>query len=72
MLFDDDLFRSEARQAVERNRNNLIDSRFDHRDEIASFLKLHFHNVNEIKKRSSLNTDSCFTEFLLNFSYFFN
>ena len=51
MLFDDDSFHSEARQVVKRNRSNLIDFRSDHRDEIASFLKSHFHNVNEIKKK---------------------
>ena len=51
MLFDDDSFHSEARRVVERNRNNLIDSRSDHRDEIASFLKSHFHDVDEIKKK---------------------
>ena len=51
MLFDDDSFHSEARRAVERDQNNLIDSRSDHRDEIASFLKLHFHDVNEVKKK---------------------
>ena len=50
MSFDDDLFHSEARRVVERDRNNLIDSRSDHRDEIASFLRSHFHDVNEIKK----------------------
>ena len=49
MSFDDDLFHFEARQAVERGRNNLINFCFDHRDEIASFLKSHFHDVNEIK-----------------------
>ena len=51
MSFDDDSFYFETRRAVERNRNNLIDSRSDHRDEIASFLKSHFHDVNEIKKK---------------------
>ena len=51
MLFDDDSFHSKARRIVERNRNNLIDSRSDHRDEIASFLRSHFHDVNEIKKK---------------------
>ena len=51
MSFDDDSFHSEARQVVERNRNNLIDSHSDHRDKIASFLKSHFHDVNEIKKK---------------------
>ena len=61
MSFDDDSSRSEVRRVVERDRNNLIDSRFDHRDEIASFLKSHFHDVNEIEKRSSLNIDSYFT-----------
>ena len=51
MLFDDDSFHSEARRVVEKDRSNLIDSRSDHRDEIASFLKSHFHDVNEIKKK---------------------
>ena len=54
MSFDDDSFHFEVRRAVGRNRNNLIDSRFDHRDEIASFLKSHFHDVNEIKKKIEL------------------
>ena len=73
MLFDDDSFRSEARRVVERNRDNLIDSCLDHRDEIASFLKSYFHDVNEIKKKLSwLNTDSCFTEFFLNLFNSFN
>ena len=51
MSFDDDSFRSEARRAVKRDRNNLIDSRSDHRNEIASFLRSHFHDVDEIKKK---------------------
>ena len=51
MLFNDDSFRFEAQRAVERNRNNLIDFRSNHCDEIASFLKSHFHDVNEIKKK---------------------
>ena len=73
MSFDDDSSRSEARRVVERNRDNLIDSRSSHRDEIASFLRLHFHDVNEIKKKLSwLNIDSCFTEFFLNFFNSFN
>ena len=72
MSFDDDLFYFKIRRIVERNQNNLIDSCFNHRDEIASFLKLHFHDINEIKKRGSLNIDSCFIEFLLNFSCSFN
>ena len=72
MSFDDDSFRSEARRAVGRDRNNLIDSRSDHRDEIASFLKSHFHGVNEVEKRSSLNINPCFIEFLLNFFNSFN
>ena len=50
MSFDDDLFHSEVRRVVERNRNNLINSRFNHRDEIASFLKSHFHDANEVEK----------------------
>ena len=51
MSFDDDLFHFETRRVVERDRDNLIDSRFDHRNEIASFLKSHFHDVNEVKKK---------------------
>ena len=54
MSFNDDSFHSEARRAVEKDRNNLIDSRSNHRDEIASFLKSHFHDVNEIKKETEL------------------
>ena len=54
MLFNDDLFHFKTRQAVEKDRNNLIDSRLDHRDEIASFLKSHFYNVNKIKKEIKL------------------
>ena len=54
MLFDNDLFHFETRRVVEKDRNNLIDSRFDHRDKIASFLKSHFHDVNEIKKEIEL------------------
>ena len=73
MSFDDDSSHFEARQIVERNRNNLIDSRSSHRDEIASFLKSHFHDVNEIKKKLNwLNIDSCFIEFFLNLFNFFN
>ena len=72
MLFDNDSSRFETRRVVRKDRNNLIDSRFDHRDEIASFLKSHFHDVNEIEKRSLLNTDSCSIEFLLNLSCSFN
>ena len=51
MSSDDNSSHSETRRAVERNRNNLIDFRSSHRDEIASFLKSHFHDVNEIKKK---------------------
>ena len=51
MSFDDDSFHSEARRVVERDRSNLIDSRSNHRDEIAPFLRLHFHDVDEIKKK---------------------
>ena len=51
MSFDDDSSHFEIRRIVEKNRNNLADFRFDHRDEIASFLKSHFHDVNEIKKK---------------------
>ena len=72
MSFNDDLFYFETRRIVERNRNNLINSHSDHHDEIASFLRSHFHDANEIEKRSSLNIDSYFTEFLLNFFCFFN
>ena len=73
MSFDDDSFRSETRRVVERNRSNLIDFRSDHCDEIASFLRSHFHDVNEIKKKLDwLNTDSCFTEFFLNLFNSFN
>ena len=54
MSFDDDSSRSEVRRAVEKDRDNLIDSRSDHRDEIASFLRSHFHDVNEIKKEIEL------------------
>ena len=53
MSFDNDSSHSEARRVVERNRDSLIDSRSDHRDEIASFLKSHFHDVNEVKKKLS-------------------
>ena len=52
MSFDDDSFHSEVRRVVERNRNNLINFRFNYRDKIASFLRLHFYDVNEIKKRN--------------------
>ena len=51
MSFDDDLFHFKIRRAVEKDRNNLINSRSDYRDEIASFLKLHFHDINEIKRK---------------------
>ena len=51
MSFDDDSFHFEARRVVKRNRSSLIDSRFDHRDEIASFLRSHFHDVDGIKKK---------------------
>ena len=73
MSFDDDSSHFEARRVVERGRNNLINSRFDHRDGIASFLRSHFHDVDEVKKKLNwLNTDSCFIEFLLNFFNSFN
>ena len=72
MSFDDDSFRFEARRVVKRNRSNLINFRFDHRDEIASFLRSHFHDVNEIEKRGSLNINLCFIEFLLNLLNSFN
>ena len=54
MSFDDDSFHFKIRRVVERDRDNLIDSRSDHRDEIASFLKSHFHHVNEIKEEIEL------------------
>ena len=47
MSFDDDLFHFKVRRIVERNRNNLINSRFDHHDKIASFLKSHYEIVYE-------------------------
>ena len=72
MSFDDDSSRFKVRRAVKRNRNNLTDFRSDHRDEIASFLKSHFHDVNKIEKRNSLNTDLYFTKFLLNLFCSFN
>ena len=53
MSFDGDSFHFEVRRVVERDRNNLIDFRSDHRDEIASFLKSHFHDVDGIKKELS-------------------
>ena len=73
MSFDNDSFYFEARRVVERGRNNLIDSCSNHRDGIASFLKSHFHDVDEIKKKLNwLNIDSCFIEFFLNFFNSFN
>ena len=72
MSFDDNSSRFEVRQIVEKDRNNLIDSRFDHRNEIASFLKSHFYDVNEIEKQSSSNINSCSIEFFLNLSCSFN
>ena len=72
MSFDDDSSHSEARQVVKKDRNNLTDFRSDYRDEIALFLKSHFHNADEFEKRNSLNIDPCSTEFLLNLSCFFN
>ena len=48
MSFDDDSSHFKARRAVEKGRDSLADSRFDHRDEIAPFLKSHFHDVNEV------------------------
>ena len=50
MSSDDDLFHSEARRVVGRNRDNLVDSRPNHRDGIAPFLRSHFHDVDGIKK----------------------
>ena len=72
MLFNDDSSRSKTQRVVKKDRDNLINFRFDHRDEIVSFLKSHFHDVNEIERRDLLNIDSCFTEFLLNLFYSFN
>ena len=69
MLFDDNSFHSEIRWVVERSRNNLIDSRFDHRDEIAPFLKSHFHDVNEVKKRNWVDWTLIYIS--LNFSWIF-
>ena len=53
MSFDDDSSHSEARRVIGRDRNNLIDFHSNHHDEIASFLKSHFHDVDEIKKELS-------------------
>ena len=73
ILFDDDLSHFKIWWVVEKDRNNLINSRFDHRDEIASFLKSHFHDVNEIKKKLNwLNINSCFIKFFLNLFNSFN
>ena len=72
MSFDNNSFYFEARRVVEEDQNNLIDSRSDHCDEIASFLKSHFHDANEVEKRNLLNIDSCFIEFFLNLSCSFN
>ena len=72
MSFDDNSFHFEIRRIVKKDRNNLIDFRFDHRDEIASFLRSHFHDVDGVKKRSLLNINSCSIEFFLNFSCSFN
>ena len=72
MSFDDNSFHFEIRQIVGKNRDNLIDSRFDHRDKIASFLKSHFYDVNKVEKQNSLNINSCFIEFLLNLFNSFN
>ena len=71
--FNDDSFHSKVWRVVEKSRDNLIDFRSNHRDEIASFLKSHFHDVNKItKKLNWLNIDSCFIKFFLNFFNFFN
>ena len=74
MSFDNDLFHFEVQRVVERIRNNLINSRFDYCNEIASFLKLHFHDVNEVKKRNWINwTLICVSlNFFLNFFNSFN
>ena len=53
MSFDDDSFHFEVRRVVGRGRDNLIDSCSNHRDEIASFLRSHFHDVDEVKKKLS-------------------
>ena len=72
MSFDNDSFHFEIRRVVERNWNNLINFRFNHHDEIASFLRSHFHDADKVEKRNSLNIDSYFIEFFLNFSCPFN
>ena len=54
MSFDENLFYFKVQRIVERNRSNLIDSRLDYRNKIASFLKLHFHDINDIKKEIEL------------------
>ena len=72
MSFDDDSSHFEVRRVVEKDQSNLIDFRFDHRDEIASFLRSHFHDVNGIEKRGSLNIDSYFIKFFLNLFNSFN
>ena len=51
MSFDDNSFYFKTQQVVEKDQNNLIDSRFNYRDEIASFLKSHFYDINKIKKK---------------------
>ena len=54
MSFDNNSFYFKIRRVVERNRNNLIDFYSDHCNKIASFLKSHFHDVNEVKKEIEL------------------
>ena len=49
MSFKDDSSHFETQRIVEKNQNNLIDSCFNHLDEIAPFLKLHFYNINEVE-----------------------
>ena len=68
MSFDDNSSYFEIRRVVERNWNNLINFRSNHRDEIASFLKSHFHDVNEIKKNW---VDWTLIRVSLNFSWIF-
>ena len=72
MSFDNDSSYSEIWRVVEKDRDNLINSRSDHRAEIASFLKLQYHNVNKIKKLDFLNIDLYFIKFLINLSDLIN
>ena len=72
MSFDNNSSCFKTQQIVEKNRNNLIDSHSDHRDEIALFLKLHFYDVNKIEKQDLFNIDLYFIKFFLNLSCSFN